>query len=84
MMINKSFSDLRNKVQTTLSRRVNDAHIREMAQSVAGNSVINANQKPIIFFNASTRLGGLSLNAGFSLITAWALRLQGIPVIHFV
>jgi hypothetical protein len=83
-MINKSFSDLRNKVQTTLSRRVNDAHIREMAKSVAGISVINANQKPIIFFNASTRLGGLSLNAGFSLITAWALRLQGIPVIHVV
>ncbi len=83
-MINKSLSVLRNKVQTTLSRRVNDARIREMARAIAGRSVINADQKPIIFFNASTRLGGLSLNAGFSLISAWALRLQGIPVIHFV
>jgi hypothetical protein len=83
-MINKSFSVLRNKVQTSLSRRVNDTRIREMARSIAGRSVINASQKPIIFFNASTRLGGLSLNAGFSLISAWALRLQGIPIIHFV
>lgn len=39
---------------------------------------------PVVFFNASTRLGGLSLNAGFSLLTAWALRLQGVPVQHFV
>lgn len=39
---------------------------------------------PVIFFNASTRLSGMSLNAGFSLLTSWALRLQGIPVIHFV
>ena len=83
-MINKSLSVLRNKVETSLSRRVNDARIREMALAVAGRSVINADQKPIIFFNASTRLGGLSLNAGFSLISAWAMRLQAIPVIHFV
>jgi hypothetical protein len=83
-MINKAFSVLRNKVQTSLSRRVNDTRIREIARIVAGRSVINADQKPIIFFNASTRLGGLSLNAGFSLISAWALRLQGIPIIHFV
>jgi hypothetical protein len=41
-------------------------------------------QRPVIFFNASTRLDALSLNAGFSLVTAWALRLQGVPVLHFV
>jgi hypothetical protein len=38
----------------------------------------------VIFFNASTRLSGLSLNAGFSVLSAWALRLQGVPVVHFV
>lgn len=35
-------------------------------------------------FNASTRLTGLSLNAAFQLLTAWALRLQGVPVVQFV
>jgi hypothetical protein len=40
--------------------------------------------KPVVFFNASTRLVGMSLNAAFSLLTAWALRLQGVPVVHFV
>src|SRR4030043_1947612 len=40
--------------------------------------------KPIVFFNASTRLVGVSLNAAFALLTSLALRLQKIPVIHFV
>jgi hypothetical protein len=40
--------------------------------------------KPVILFNASTRLGDTSLNAGFSIITAWALRMAGVPVVHFV
>lgn len=40
--------------------------------------------KPVIFFNASTRLSGLSQNAGFSLVTSLSLRNSGIPVIHFV
>ncbi len=39
---------------------------------------------PIVVLNASTRLESISLNAGFSLITAWALRMAGYPVIHFV
>ncbi|KAF0109285.1 MAG: capsule polysaccharide biosynthesis family protein [Anaerolineaceae bacterium] len=41
-------------------------------------------QKPVIFFNASTRINDLSLNAGFSLVTSWAVRLAGVPVVHFV
>jgi hypothetical protein len=40
--------------------------------------------RPVVFFHASTRLDGLSLNAGFSLIAAWAARLAGAPVVHFV
>jgi len=41
-------------------------------------------KQPVIIFNASTRITGMSQNASFSLITAWALRLAGQPVIHFV
>jgi len=39
---------------------------------------------PVIIFNASTRISGLSQNAGFSLITSLALRKNGIPVHYFV
>jgi hypothetical protein len=41
-------------------------------------------KSPVIFFNASTRLSGLSQNAGFSLITSLALRKNKIPAHHFV
>lgn len=40
--------------------------------------------QPVVFFNASTRLMGLSLNAAYSLISSWAVRLAGTPVVHFV
>jgi len=36
----------------------------------------------VVFFNASTRLGGVSLNAAFQLLTSWSLRLQGVPTLH--
>jgi hypothetical protein len=41
-------------------------------------------QQPVIFFNASTRIDGVSLNAAFSQLAGWSLRLAGTPVIHFV
>lgn len=63
---------------------MNDNRIKDIARKVGESLAPNGDTKPVIFFNASTRLGGLSLNAGFSLITAWGLRLAGIPVIHFV
>ena len=39
---------------------------------------------PVVFFNASTRIWGISLNAAFSLLASWGLRLSGVPVMHFV
>jgi len=39
---------------------------------------------PVLVFNASTRLSGISLNAAFSLISSWAMMLSGIPVVQLV
>ena len=39
---------------------------------------------PVVFFNASTRIWGLSLNAAFSLLASWGLRLSGVPVTYYV
>lgn len=40
-------------------------------------------QAPVVFFNASTRLNGISQNAAFSLLASLGLQLAGMPVVHF-
>ena len=58
--------------------------LRQMAQRVAREARPDPAQRPVVFFNASTRIWGLSQNAAFQLLTAWSLRLQGVPVVQFV
>jgi len=73
-----NFADLRFK------RWLINHQVRSLAKAVNSHAHPDAAIKPVIFFNASTRLVGISLNAAFSLLTSWALRLQKVPVIHFV
>jgi hypothetical protein len=49
-----------------------------------GRIPTTAARKPVVFFNASTRISFISLNAAYSLITSWMVRAFGVPVIHFV
>ena len=46
--------------------------------------VEDSSDSPVIFFNASTRIHTLSINAAISLIASWAIRLAGIPVKYLV
>jgi hypothetical protein len=57
--------------------------LRRITRAVAQREQTEAGQKPIAFFNASTRLGDTSMNGAFSSIVAWGFRLSGIPVAHF-
>jgi hypothetical protein len=41
-------------------------------------------QRPVLFFNASTRIHRLSINAAFNLISSWGVRRVGIPVFYAV
>ncbi len=41
-----------------------------------------AGDDPVIFFNASTRIHRLSLNAAFGLLASWATRIEGVPTWH--
>ncbi len=54
--------------------------IARMADDVTRHSP-TPDQAPVVFFNASTRIRGVSLNAAFSLLSAWSLQLQGVPVV---
>ncbi|HSF82378.1 MAG TPA: hypothetical protein VLA49_14155, partial [Anaerolineales bacterium] len=67
-----------------LAIRQNRLRIKRLAGQVASHAVPSSQQRPLVFFNASSRLFGLSQNAAFSLLTSWSLRLAGVPVVHFV
>ncbi len=58
--------------------------VASLARQVASHAWVDPDQRPVVIFNASTRLTGLSLNAAFALLTGWSLRLSGVPVVHFV
>ena len=60
----------------------NQQRVKELTTEIS--RIAPAAERPVIFFNASTRLSGLSQNAGFSLVSSLALRRAGQPVIHFV
>jgi hypothetical protein len=76
-----------NRVQRGLKRRFghwqNNRQIDQLEREVFTHAP-HPSAAPVVFFNASTRLGGVSLNAAYSLLTALALRLNGAPVAHFV
>jgi hypothetical protein len=61
----------------------NDQRLAKISNEIKKQSTLS-NQQPVVFMGVSTRLQGMSLNAGFALITKWSLQLQGVPVIQFV
>jgi hypothetical protein len=75
-------SRLKNGLRRRWVHSQNNRHTVALAKAVAERS--KPTGQAVVIFNASTRLDGMSLNAGFSLSVAWSLRLQGVPVVHFV
>src|SRR5512136_1556554 len=73
---------------STLSRRFKRFSelfsLARMARQVSNHARGDQGRLPIVFFNASTRLSGLSQNAAFSLLASWAVRLSGVRVVHFI
>lgn len=62
----------------------NHLRVLNLARQVAAHVPKTSIDRPVVFFNASARLSGLSQNAAFGLLTSWGLRLAGVPVYHFV
>jgi hypothetical protein len=85
---------LRDKKPTlTLKQKLSNGWLRlqrewryfSISQQIKKYSKSDVREKPVAFFNASTRLGrGLSQNATFSLLAAWGIQLANVPVVHFV
>jgi hypothetical protein len=79
-------TDLFTRIGKSIGRRraqvQNNRRITRMAGEVAHHEPVTKSS-PVVFFNASTRLEGLSLNAAYSLLAGWSLRLSGTAVVHF-
>jgi hypothetical protein len=74
-----------NRVHLVYQRQQNNAAVRRFIRQVQSIRPLTTKaQKPVVLFNASTRLTGISLNAGFALLTRLGLELEGIPVEQFV
>ncbi|TLN16733.1 hypothetical protein FDZ74_07855, partial [bacterium] len=74
---------LEQRVRLMRVRRQNDRRVAAMAARVAANAQ-PVEGAPVVMFNASTRITGYSQNAAYHLLASWALRLQGVQVVHFV
>lgn len=75
---------LANYGQQKIARLREAISLIRTGQKIARHAQPTEEQRPVVFFNASTRLSGLSQNAAFALLASWALRLAGAPVVHFV
>ena len=71
---------------------MNNRRVVQLARQVNSNSPLRGSlkrdssfiaPKPVAFFNASTRLTGISLNAAFSLLASLGLQMAGVPVVRF-
>jgi len=82
--VKKPIRRLSGKIKREYIHSLNRRRIARISKQIPDNDPENPEQAPILIFNASTRLEEISLNAGFSLVTGWALRQAGYPVIHFV
>ncbi len=70
------------RIKRGFVRRLNNFKIASVAREVARKEP-QTNGAPVVFFKASTGIDDLSWNSGFHLLTSWAFRLQGIPVVYF-
>lgn len=70
------------RIKRGFVRRFNNFKIASVARQVAKQEAERSGQ-PVAFFKASTGIDDLSWNSGFHLLTSWAFRLKGIPVVYF-
>ena len=72
------------RLRLSWQRGYNNRQVRALIRRVgAARPTPDANARPVVLFNASTRLTGISLNAGFALLTRLGLQMAGIPVVQF-
>ncbi len=82
--MNPSIARISKGVQRRWLQAQNNRKIASLAADIERQAPGGDSGGPVAFFNASSRLAWMSQNAAFTLISSWALRLAGSPVVHFV
>jgi len=75
-------SKLSRGVRRRFEHSINNWRIKRINKEVQNHEPPPV-KRPVVIFNASTRIQGLSLNAAYSLLSGWSLRLVGTPVVYF-
>jgi len=71
------------RIKTACLRLKREFRLWNINRQVLSHSRPLSGHRPVVLFNASSRLSGLSLNAAFTLLTGWGLQLAGVPVIYY-
>lgn len=73
----------KSRMKRELNLVLNHRRVKRLRQEIPENKNKDSRQT-VIFFNASTRLSGLSQNAGFSLVSSLAMENAGFNVVQLV
>lgn len=71
------------RVKARLADVSGDWRIGQLSRKLSQHAKPRPENPTIAFFNASTRLSGVSLNAAFAYLAASSLQLAGYPVVYF-
>ena len=71
------------RIKRELNLALNSRRVKRLRQEIS-DSKNEDSRRTVIFFNASTRLSGLSQNAGFSLVSSLSLESAGFRVVELV
>jgi hypothetical protein len=71
------------RIKRELNLALNHRRVKRLRKLISDRKTEDS-RPAVIFFNASTRLSGLSQNAGFSLISSLALENSGVRVVELV
>jgi len=82
--MNWTVERIRKGVQRRWLQAQNNRRLADLAAQIERNAPPVVDSRPVVMFNASSRLAWMSLNAAFTLLSGWGLRLAGVPVVHFV
>ena len=80
MPVRQSFST---RLKNFTAERSGNWQLFQLTRKIAAKARPRDGFLPVVFFNASTRITGMSLNAAFSYLAASGLQLAGVPVVQF-
>ena len=72
------------RIQFKYLEAVNQSRINNIATMVNRRESNLSGKDSVVFFNATTRIISTSQSAAFAQLSAWGLRMAGVPVKHFV